>query len=288
VRLFSRGYEEIMIVTRFAPSPTGLLHLGHAYAALFAAHETQGSGRFLLRIEDIDRSRARSEFESAIFADLAWLGIEWETPVRRQSEHFDDYRAALKRLEADGLVYPCFCTRKSVAAEVADAAGAPHGKAAIYPGTCRRLPVGERTRRIEDGEAYALRFDAAEASRRAGALTFHDRDRGAIGVDANVMGDVVIARKDTPTSYNLSVVVDDAGQGITLVTRGDDLLDATHVQRLLQASLDLPEPAYRHHRMILNAAGERLSKRDGAKSLAALRDAGERGVSIRRQLGFNH
>jgi glutamyl-Q tRNA(Asp) synthetase len=275
-----------MIVTRFAPSPTGPLHLGHAYAAFFAANEARDGGRLLLRIEDIDRSRARTEFESSIFADLAWLGLAWETPVRCQSEHFDDYRVALSHLQAQELVYPCFCTRKSVAAEVADAGAAPHGKTAIYPGTCRHLSPGERYRRIESGEPYALRLDAGEASSRAGALTFHDRDRGIIAVDAEVMGDAVIARKDTPTSYNLAVVVDDAAQSITLVTRGEDLFEATHVQRLLQASLGLPEPAYHHHRLILNAAGERLSKRDGARSLAALREAGETPDSIRRQFDF--
>jgi glutamyl-Q tRNA(Asp) synthetase len=281
-----------MIVTRFAPSPTGPLHLGHAYAALFAAREAGcdigGGGRFLLRIEDIDLGRARAGFEGAIFADLAWLGLTWETPVRRQSEHFDAYRTALNRLEADGLVYPCFCTRRSVAAEVAGAGAAPHGKAAIYPGTCRHLSPVVRSKRIETGAPYALRLDAGEASRRAGPLTFHDRDAGTIAVDANVMGDIVIARKDTPTSYNLAVVIDDAAQGVTLVTRGDDLFEATHVQRLLQASLGLPEPSYRHHRLILNAAGERLSKRDGAKSLEALRVAGETPELIRKMLGFDH
>ena len=276
-----------MIVTRFAPSPTGPLHLGHAYAALFAATKALADGgRFLLRIEDIDRSRARGDFETAIYEDLAWLGLTWERPVRRQSEHFDDYRAALTRLEADRLVYPCFCTRRTLAAEIADAGAAPHGSGTIYPGTCRRLSPSERDERMAAGQPYALRFASGEAYRRFGPLTFTDGARGTIAVDANVLGDAVIARKDAPASYHLAVVTDDAAQGVTLVTRGEDLLDATHLQRLLQASLSLPEPRYHHHGMIRNEAGERLSKRDGAQALAALRAAGVGAAAIREQLGF--
>lgn len=303
-----------MIVTRFAPSPTGLLHLGHAYAALFAysaAHSSesgaakgaagggshpaalssesgavQGAARFLVRIEDLDGSRARRNFEDGIFEDLAWLGLAWEQPVRRQSEHMDDYRAALERLEADGLVYPCFCTRRTVAAEIAGAGAAPHGASAIYPGTCRMLSASERAERIDANQPYAVRLDSHAASRRAGPLTFTDRARGTIAVDPAVMGDAVLARKDVPASYQLAVVVDDAAQGVTLVTRGEDLLDATHVQRLLQAALGLPEPGYHHHRLLLNEAGERLSKRDGAETLKALRDAGITPVEIRARLGF--
>ena len=276
-----------MIVTRFAPSPTGLLHLGHAYAALFARQEAGAEGRFLVRIEDIDRSRARRELEAGIFDDLAWLGLAWEQPVRRQSEHMGDYRDALAHLEADGLVYPCFCTRRTVAAEIADAGAAPHGTSTIYPGTCRTLSASERADRIAAGQAYALRFDSREASRRAGEITFTDAARGTIAVDPDVIGDAVIARKDVPASYQLAVVVDDAAQGVTLVTRGEDLLDATHVQRLLQAALGLPEPRYHHHRLLLNAAGERLSKRDGALSLKALREVGVTPVEIRKRLGFD-
>jgi glutamyl-Q tRNA(Asp) synthetase len=276
-----------MIVTRFAPSPTGPLHLGHAYAALFAATEARkGDGRFLLRIEDIDRSRARPDFETAIFADLEWLGLTWERPARRQSEHFGDYRPALTRLAADRLVYPCFCTRRTVAAEIADAGAAPHGSSAIYPGTCRRLSSSEREARMATGEPYALRLDSGEALARFGPLTFTDGGRGTIAVDADVLGDAVIARKDVPVSYHLAVVVDDAEQRVTLVTRGEDLFEATHLQRLLQASLGLPEPRYHHHRLIRNDAGDRLSKREGAKALAALRAAGTSPVAIRQQLGF--
>jgi len=274
-----------MIVTRFAPSPTGLLHLGHAYAALFAERE-KGDGRFLVRIEDIDRSRSRADFERGLFDDLAWLGLAWERPVRRQSEHLDDYRAALARLEARGLVYPCFCTRKSVAAEIAAAGAAPHGAGAVYPGTCRGLSASERAGRIAAGQPYALRFDSGEALRRSGPLAFTDAGRGTVAVDASVMGDAVLARKDIPASYQLAVVVDDAAQGVTLVTRGEDLLGATHLQRLLQASLGLPEPRYRHHRLLLNEAGARLSKRDGAQALASLRAAGVTAAEVRRRLGF--
>jgi glutamyl-Q tRNA(Asp) synthetase len=280
-----------MTVTRFAPSPTGLLHLGHAYAALFgdrAAREAPDRrGRFLVRIEDIDRSRARRAFEDGIFEDLAWLGLVWEQPVRRQSEHMEDYRAALARLESEGLVYPCFCTRRRVAAEIAGAGAAPHGPGAIYPGTCRSLPSAERAERIGANMPYALRLDAREASRRFGPLTFTDTTQGVVAVDPDLLGDVVIGRKDAPASYQLAVVVDDAAQGVTLVTRGEDLLDATHVQRLLQAALGLPEPRYRHHRLLLNDAGERLSKRDGALALKTLRQAGTTAAELRRQLGFD-
>jgi glutamyl-Q tRNA(Asp) synthetase len=276
-----------MIVTRFAPSPTGLLHLGHAYAALFADRTARmKAGRFLVRIEDIDGSRARRAFEGGIFEDLGWLGLAWEQPVRRQSEHMDDYRAAVVRLEADGLVYPCFCTRRTVAAEIAGAGAAPHGTGAIYPGTCRALSPAERNERIGANAPYALRLDAREAHRRFGPLIFTEATRGVVAVDPGVLGDVVIARKDVPASYQLAVVVDDAAQGVTLVTRGEDLLDATHVQRLLQASLGLPEPHYHHHRLLLNDAGERLSKRDGALSLRALREAGVTAADVRQQLGF--
>ncbi|HTI86346.1 MAG TPA: tRNA glutamyl-Q(34) synthetase GluQRS [Alphaproteobacteria bacterium] len=274
-----------MIVTRFAPSPTGPLHRGHAYAALFAHQAAQG-GRFLLRIEDIDAARSRQAFEGEIELDLRWLGLDWERPVRRQSEHLADYRAALDRLSEEGLVYPCFCTRRTVAAEIAAAGAAPHGHGTIYPGTCRTLSVEERKQRIGEGAPYALRFNSGMAARRAGPLTFTDGARETIAVDAEVMGDAVIARKDVPASYQLAVVVDDAAQGVTLVTRGVDLFEATHLQRLLQVALGLPEPRYHHHRLILNEAGERLSKRDGAQALAALRAAGVTPADVRAQLGF--
>lgn len=279
-------------VTRFAPSPTGLLHLGHAFAALFAheAARTNG-GRFLLRIEDIDTARARPEFERAIEEDLAWLGLTWERPVRRQSEHFADYAAALQALRDRGLVYPCFCTRKEIAAEIAASAMAPQGPdGPLYPGTCYRLDAGERARRLAAGDDHAWRLDVARAASVAGALTFDESgdgtEAGLVTARPAIFGDVVLARKDTPASYHLAVVVDDAEQGVTLVTRGVDLLPATHLHRLLQALLQLPAPRYRHHRLITDASGKRLAKRDHATALRTLRERGVRAEDVRTQLGF--
>lgn len=261
-------------VTRFAPSPTGWLHLGHAYAALFA-HEQADGGRFLIRLEDIDGTRARPEYEEATFEDLAWLGLTWETPVRRQSDHFEDYRAALGKLDALGVLYPCFCTRREIQEEIARAGNAPQGPdGPLYPGTCRNRSADERTERIADGEAYALRLDATKGLRLGGELTWKDRARGSFTARPDVFGDVVLARKDTPASYHLSVVVDDALQGITLVTRGDDLLEATHLHRLLQELLGLPVPEWHHHRLITDETGKRLAKRDDARSLRSLRETG--------------
>ncbi|MBL9009965.1 MAG: tRNA glutamyl-Q(34) synthetase GluQRS [Alphaproteobacteria bacterium] len=276
-----------MIVTRFAPSPTGYLHTGHAYSALVAAEAARAAGgRFLLRIEDIDATRCRPAFEAAIYEDLAWLGLAWESPVRRQSEHFGDYRAALARLDAMGLTYPCFCTRKEIAAEVAASAGAPHGPdGPLYPGTCRRLDAAERASRIAAGEPYALRLDMARAIARTGPLTMAESGLRMPAAPA-VFGDVVLARKDVPASYHLAVTVDDALQGVTLVTRGEDLLPASFIHRLLQDLLGLPEPAYRHHPLLTGPDGRRLAKRDGAE---ALRDVKARGVSaadLRARLGF--
>jgi len=261
-------------VTRFAPSPTGWLHLGHAYAALFA-HEKAAGGRFLIRLEDIDGARVRPEYEEAIFEDLAWLGLNWETPVRRQSDHFDDYRAALAKLEALGVLYPCFCTRREIQEEIARAGNAPQGPdGPLYPGTCRTRSADERAKRIANGEAYALRLDLAKAVQGMSVLTWKDRARGFFSARPDVFGDVLLARKDTPASYHLSVVVDDALQGITLVTRGEDLLEATHLHRLLQELLGLPVPEWHHHRLITDETGKRLAKRDDARSLRCLRTAG--------------
>jgi glutamyl-Q tRNA(Asp) synthetase len=262
-------------VTRFAPSPTGWLHLGHAYAALFAQEKAEG-GRFLIRLEDIDGTRARPEYEEAIFEDLAWLGLSWESPVRRQSDHWDDYRAALAKLEARGLLYPCFCTRREIQEEIARAGNAPQGPdGPLYPGTCRNRSASERSERIAKGEAYALRLDVAKATRVVSKeLVWSDRGHGSFAAKPDVFGDVVLARKDTPASYHLAVVVDDALQGITLVTRGEDLLEATHLHRLLQELLDLPVPEWHHHRLITDETGKRLAKRDDAKSLRSMRAAG--------------
>lgn len=266
------------VVTRFAPSPTGILHLGHVHSACEgwrAAREA--GGRFLVRLEDIDRTRCRAEYAAAILDDLAWLGLHWDGPVRRQSEHFGDYQAALDRLEAMGLLYPCFCTRRDIAAEVARAGAAPHGDlGAPYPGTCRRLDAAAREEKRQSGRDYALRLDMEKALTRCGPLKWIEEgiEPGPRQADPAPFGDVVLARKDTPASYHLAVTVDDALQGVTLVTRGADLQAATQVHRLLQALLALPTPRYRHHALLTDASGRRLSKRDGALALRALRERG--------------
>lgn len=275
------------MVTRFAPSPNGYLHLGHAFSALTAFDAARAAGgRFLLRIEDIDASRSRPELEDAIYEDLAWLGLAWETPVRRQSEHFDEYAAALARLEARGLLYPCFCTRR----EIASALTAPHGpEGAVYPGTCRARPAAERAALVASGRPFARRLDLAAALAAAGPLTYVER-----GVETTVdaarlaaeLGDVVLARKDVPASYHLAVVHDDALQGVTVVIRGEDLAFATPLHRVLQALLDLPTPAYRHHRLITDAAGRRFAKRDAAVTLRALRASGVTPADVRARVGL--
>jgi len=265
------------VITRFAPSPTGLLHLGHAYSALQGWRAARrGGGIFRLRLEDIDRTRCRQEYADAIFEDLAWLGLNHEGEVRRQSRHLADYRAALERLEAEGLIYPCFCTRAAIGAE-----RAPHGTfGPIYPGTCRALPLAEREARRAAGLPFAWRLDAHMAEARTGPLRFEDDLAGRVEVDLSGHGDVVLARKDTPTSYHLAVTVDDALQEVSLVTRGVDLLPATHIHRVLQALLGLPTPRYRHHRLLTDADGRRYAKRDRALTLASLRHAGHRPASV--------
>jgi glutamyl-Q tRNA(Asp) synthetase len=240
----------------------------------------EAGGRFLLRIEDIDLGRCREAFVEAILRDLAWLGLDWDGEVRRQSRHFDDYRAALARLEAEGLLYPCFCTR----AEIAAAMSAPHEAGAVYPGTCRHLPDNVRRERRERGDAWAWRLDMAEAVARTGRLSWHDEHRGTVAADPMAHGDVVLARKDVPASYHLAVTVDDALQGVTLVTRGDDLFAATDVHRVLQALLGLPTPRYRHHPLLRDASGRRLAKRDRAATLAALREEGRSPEDVLRLL----
>ena len=275
-------------VTRFAPSPTGHLHLGHAHAALFAWRAARvAGGRFLLRIEDIDSGRCTPAFAAAIEEDLKWLGLSWEVPVRRQSDHLDDYAKVLGRLEVLGLLYPCFCTRKEIRAEVARAAQAPHGpEGPLYPGTCRRLDAEARQARRAQGRPFALRLDVARAAQRVGPLTWVDRGRGEVAADPASLGDVVLARKDVATSYHLAVTVDDANQGVTLVTRGEDLFDATHIHRLLQALLNLPVPEWHHHRLITDPQGARLAKRDRARTIRALRAAGQSPAEVRALAGF--
>jgi glutamyl-Q tRNA(Asp) synthetase len=271
------------LVTRFAPSPTGRLHLGHAYAALFAWRLARASGgQFLLRIEDIDTARCRAEFVDGIAADLRWLGLDWDGDVRRQSAHFADYRAALDRLDAMGVIYPCFCTR----ADIARAASAPQGsEGPLYPGTCRNLSDDERQARIAAGTLYAWRLDTARALARTGPLDWHDEEAGTVAADPVSLGDVVLARKDTPASYHLAVAVDDAIQGVTLVTRGRDLFPATHIHRLLQALLDLPVPRWHHHKLLTDAVGKRLAKRDRAVTLHDLRAAGTTPEQVFRLTG---
>jgi glutamyl-Q tRNA(Asp) synthetase len=285
-------------VFRFAPSPNGTLHLGHAYSALLNFDLARASGgRFLLRIEDIDPTRCRPEFETAIYEDLAWLGIAWETPVRRQSEHLGEYRRALDRLSSLGLVYPSFESRTEIGRLVAkrEAQGAwprdPDG-APLYPGNARQLAPEERTRLIESGAPYALRLDMQAAVARAGALFWNelgkgpDGETGSIAARPEAWGDVILARKETPTSYHLSVVIDDALQGITEVVRGQDLFHATSVHRLLQHLLDLPAPAYRHHHLIRDPAGHKLSKSTGATGLRELRAAGANVAELRARIGL--
>jgi glutamyl-Q tRNA(Asp) synthetase len=272
-----------MIVTRFAPSPTGLLHLGHALAAI-VAHESGDD--FLLRIEDIDKGRSRDKFIQAIFYDLKWLGLSWDEPTLRQSSRMGAYAEALASLKARDLLYPCFCTRAEIAAEIARAGEAQHGPdGPLYPGTCKGLRRGEAFDRVAAGENHALRLDVAKAAALVGPLSFLEHGHRQ-PVDPRRFGDIVVARKDMPTSYHLAVVVDDAFQKVSLVTRGEDLLSATHIQRLLQALLKLPEPAYAHHPLVMDEAGRKFSKREGAISLEALRAGGATPADIRARIGL--
>ncbi len=284
---------------RFAPSPNGRLHLGHALSACLNFDSARKSGgRFLLRIEDIDQTRCRPEFEAAIDQDLAWLGLDWEAPVRRQSDQLAAYRAALTRLSEMGLVYRSFETRSEIARLVAERERAgswprdPDG-APLYPGGARQMDPTERARLIAGGTPYALRLDMAAALARVGAVLTWTEDgcgpngeTGVIAADPAIWGDVILARKETPTSYHLSVVVDDAVQGVTHVVRGQDLFAATGVHRLLQALLGLPTPIYRHHRLILDSDGRKLAKSTGATALRALRARGESPATIRRLIGL--
>lgn len=278
------------LVTRFAPSPTGLLHLGHAYSALFSFEAARRcSGRFVLRIEDIDFTRCRKEFEQSFLEDLAWLGLIWELPVRRQSEHLAKYAAVADGLKSRGLLYPCFCTRKDILREIESAGGAPHGsEGPLYPGLCRDLSEDERQTRIAAGESFAMRLHLERAVAEAGNdLEWCDLVKGVQRAQPELLGDVVLVRKDIGCSYHLAVVVDDALQGITRVTRGEDLFEATHLQRLLQALLGLPTQEYHHHRLICDITGKRLAKRDEAETLRSLRDRGESPAGIRERLGFS-
>jgi glutamyl-Q tRNA(Asp) synthetase len=285
-------------VFRFAPSPNGYLHLGHAYSALLNYDMAREfGGRLLLRSEDIDTARCSPEYEAAICEDLRWLGISWTGPVRRQSEHFADYEAAIARLEAERLLYPSFESRSEINALVAerDRQGPwprdPDGMP-LYPGRARKMPLAERERRRRAGEPFALRLATDAAVARAGVLTWTEKGNGPQGQTGLMTaapqrwGDVVLARKELPTSYHLAVVVDDALQGVTDVVRGQDLFWATSIHRLLQALLGLPEPVYHHHRLILDDEGRKLSKATQATSLRELRASGLSALDIRRRLGL--
>jgi glutamyl-Q tRNA(Asp) synthetase len=273
--------------TRFAPSPTGWLHLGHAHSALFAARAAkEAGGRFLLRIEDIDATRCRPEFTAAILEDLTWLGLAWEAPVRVQSTRMAAYGVSLDTLRQRGLLYPCFCTRGDIAAAIAAAHGPMGGPAAIYPGTCRHLPRTDAEARIAEGRPFALRLDVGRALAETGPLTFTDLIHGPRRCMPEAQGDVVLARKDIPASYHLCVTQDDAEQGVTLVTRGEDLLEATDIHRLLQALMGWAEPLYAHHGLIKDADGRRLAKRDQAPTLRAMRASGMSPAEVRAAAGF--
>lgn len=287
-------------VTRFAPSPTGLLHLGSAYSALVAFDAArEAGGRFLVRVEDIDRGRCRPAFETAMLEDLAWLGLEWETPVRRQSEHLADYAAALERLRANGLLYRCFKTRTEIAEDIARAPHQPGEgpEGAVYRGPETPMSADEEAARLAAGAPFAWRLSMTAARDRLGArwdaLAFEelgagpDGERGIIPVVPDRLGEVIVARKDAPTSYHLAVTHDDALQGVTHVIRGADLFHATHVHALLQALLDLPTPLYRHHRLITDEEGKRFAKRDQASTIRALREAGVSPSALRTRLALS-
>jgi glutamyl-Q tRNA(Asp) synthetase len=275
----------MFIVTRFAPSPTGHLHLGHAFSALFAWRRArQAGGRFLLRLEDIDPGRCRPEFAAAILEDLTWLGLDWDGDVRVQSQHLAAYQTVLDDLAARALLYPCFCTRADIQREMAASASAPHTPdgTPLYPGTCRNLSQDERETRMAAGERHALRLDmrgALEATHEA--LNFDEEAYGTVACRPEQFGDVVLARKDAPASYHLCVTHDDAVQGVTLVTRGVDLKPATHLHRLLQVLMGWPEPGYAHHPLLTDAMGRRLAKRDRAATLRELRAAGKSPAEVR-------
>ena len=273
--------DKKQVITRFAPSPTGLLHKGHAYSALMAQnYAKEHGGLFILRIEDIDTTRCKQKFTDAIYDDLKWLGLKWPEPVRIQSAHFDDYKQALDSLKTMGLLYPCFCTRKDIKEEIARSPKAPHGpEGALYPGTCRQLSESERTAKIGAGTDHAWRLDIDKSiqclqAQNKWPLKWQDSDGKSHIADPLSLGDVVLARKDTPTSYHLSVTVDDAMQGITHVIRGTDLLHTTHIHVLLQTLLGLPTPIYLHHKLLLDEDGNRFAKRHKSMTLQSLRQKG--------------
>ncbi len=286
-----------VMVTRFAPSPTGLLHLGHAYSARMGFDAARAAGgQFLLRIEDIDQSRCRAPFAEAILTDLRFLGLTWDGPVRKQSEHMAFYSQALEELMKLGVLYPCFCTRAEITAEIASAQSAPQDHPSElpprYPGRCRSLDPSTVEKRMAEGHSYALRLHTERTrdllfARKLWPLSFRDRLHGTVTVDPALLGDVVLARKEFRTSYHLAVVLDDNLQGVTLVTRGEDLLISTHVHRQLQALLGLAEPEYAHHRLLTDADGGRLAKRRGSESIRSLREKGLCADELWARLGLS-
>ncbi len=276
------------LTTRFAPSPSGWLHLGHAYSARFGCDVARaGNGRFLLRIDDLDLVRSRPEYEAGIFEDLAWLGLDWDPDIRRESNHLADYQAVVDRLVGEELAYPCFCSRREIRAEIARMGAAPHGpEGPHYPGTCRGLTTAEQQDRIGAGAVPAIRLDTEKAMAKTGPLTWTDREVGQIVAQPDAFGDPVIGRKDGGAAYHIAVVIDDAAQAVTLVTRGQDLFQSTHLHRLLQALLDLPVPEYWHHKLIHDEAGNRLAKRSDAAAIRTLRADGLSPEQVWARLGL--
>jgi glutamyl-Q tRNA(Asp) synthetase len=273
------------LVTRFAPSPTGRLHVGHGWSALLA-HDLarRQGGRFLLRIEDIDITRCRPEFTDGIYADLQWLGITWDELVI-QSERIALYDAALEQLKALGLVYPCFCSRADIAREVAASLSAPHGAdGPLYPGTCRGLSADERAARLVRDDPHSWRLDMGAAMERTGPLCWHDEAAGEVMVDPAALGDLILKGRDRPASYHIAVVVDDAAQGVTDVVRGRDVFASTHAHRVLQELLGLAVPLYHHHALVVDGEGRRLAKRADGLSLAELRESGWDGAALAADL----
>lgn len=277
-----------MVITRFAPSPTGRLHMGHAYSALFASSlAADEGGKFLLRIEDIDTSRCRKEYTEGIYEDLEWLGILWEPDVLIQSNRFDAYRNSINVLREMGVLYPCFCSRKKIEAEQSNEGLAPHGSGSPkYSGHCRKIGSKIRRDRIAQGEPHSWRLDCSAAFSITGELRWIDRLAGETIVDPSILGDIIISRKDIATSYHLAVTLDDAEQGVTLISRGEDLIESTHVHRLLQCLLGLPVPDWCHHKLIKNEEGKRFSKREGSLTLKEMRGSGIRAEDLREELGF--
>lgn len=278
-----------MAITRFAPSPTGRLHIGHAYSALFAEKAARDSGgKFLLRIEDIDPVRCKPEFVEGIIEDLKWLGLSWEEPMRFQSDHMYDYKAALSRLKDLGVVYPCFCTRKEILSEVENAGHAPHigPDGYLYPGTCQNLTKNQIDDLMASDKPFSWRLDMEKALAITGPLEWEDSRAGGVEANPGIFGDIVIARKDIPTSYHLSVTVDDNLQGISLVTRGEDLFQATSIHRLLQSLLGYSTPRYCHHKLLLDGQGKRFAKRDLGITLETLRASGKSAEDVKGAIGF--